>query len=58
MSGSATGRSTSAKLPPVSIASQPHQFVVKPIMRWTVEDTRGGNTPGKVIKNLNALIEN
>jgi hypothetical protein len=57
-SGSATGCSTSSKPPSMSVAPQPHQFVVKHIMRWTAEGTHGGNTPGKVIKNLNALVEN
>jgi hypothetical protein len=27
-------------------------------MRWTAKGTRGGNIPGKVIKNWNALVDN
>jgi hypothetical protein len=58
MSRSAAGCSTSAKLPPDIFTLQPHQSAVKLIMRWTAKGGHGSNTPGKVIKNLNALVEN
>jgi hypothetical protein len=42
----------------MSVAPQPRQLAIKPLMQWTAEGVHGSATPGKVLKNLSALVDN